>query len=144
MSVKCEEPIDELTVQVWLLYHYPNFKYRTLFVSGTELQTNRQTNRQTDDPITRCPRRTFQAGGIKINRVHSLVVVNMSLKFYENAWNGFVSTVFTMSKSVGSTDSLTDGTTEALLYLLRNQLGGDSKMCLWITYSPSSNKVFSW
>ena len=25
MSVKCEEPIDELTVQVWLLYHHPNF-----------------------------------------------------------------------------------------------------------------------
>ena len=30
MSVKCEEPIDELTVQVWLLYHNPNFKYCTL------------------------------------------------------------------------------------------------------------------
>ena len=47
MSEKCEEPIDELIVQVWLLYHHPNFKYCTLFVSGTELQT-------------------FQAGGIKI------------------------------------------------------------------------------
>ena len=54
MSVKCEEPIEELTVQVWLLYEQQNFKYCTLFVSGTELQT--------DDPITRCPRRTFQAG----------------------------------------------------------------------------------
>ena len=30
MSVKCEEPIDELTVQVWLLYHHPIFKYCTL------------------------------------------------------------------------------------------------------------------
>ena len=48
MSEKCEEPIDELTVQVWLHYHHLNFKYCTLFVSGTELQTNRQTNRQTD------------------------------------------------------------------------------------------------
>ena len=72
MSVKCEQSIDELTVQVWLLYHHPNFKYCTLFVSGTELrtdkQTARQTDRRTDDPITRCPgaRRTFQAGGIKI------------------------------------------------------------------------------
>ena len=59
MSEKCEEHVDELTVQVWLLYHHPNFKYCTLFVSGTELQTNGQTNRQTneqmDDPITRCP-----------------------------------------------------------------------------------------
>ena len=65
MSVKCEEPIDELTVQVWSLYHHPNFKYCTLFVSGTELRTDRQTDRRMDDPITRCPRRTFQAGGIK-------------------------------------------------------------------------------
>ena len=53
MSVKCEEPIDELTVQVWLLYHQPNFKYCTLFLSGTELWTDRQTDRQTD-------RRTIQ------------------------------------------------------------------------------------
>ena len=30
MSVKCGEPIDELTVQVWLLYDHPNFKYCTL------------------------------------------------------------------------------------------------------------------
>ena len=69
MSVKCGQPIDELKVQVWLLYNNPNFKYCTLFVSGTELRTDRQTNRQTDrqmdDPITRCHRRTFQAGGIK-------------------------------------------------------------------------------
>ena len=35
MSVKCEEPIDELTVQVWLLYHHLNFTYCTLFESGT-------------------------------------------------------------------------------------------------------------
>ena len=48
MSEKCEEPIDELTVQVWLLCHHTNFKYCTLFVSGTELQTDRQTDRQTD------------------------------------------------------------------------------------------------
>ena len=48
MSVKCEEPIEELTVQVWLLYHHPNFKYCTLFVSGTELQTDGQTDRRTD------------------------------------------------------------------------------------------------
>ena len=65
MSVKCEEPIDELTVQVWLLYHYPNFKYCTLFASGTELRTDRQTDKQTDDPITRCPRRTISGRGHK-------------------------------------------------------------------------------
>ena len=47
MSVKCEEPIDELTVQVWLLYHHLNFKYCTLFVSGTELWTDKRTDRRT-------------------------------------------------------------------------------------------------
>ena len=75
MSVKCEKPLDELTVQVWLLYLHPNFNYWTLFVSGTELRTDKQTDKQTDgrtdDPITRCPRRTFQAGGIKTFRNHS-------------------------------------------------------------------------
>ena len=75
MPVKCAEPLDELTVQVLLLYLHPNFNYWTLFVSGTELRTDKQTSRRTDgrtngrtdDPITRCPRRTFQAGGIKTN-----------------------------------------------------------------------------
>ena len=38
MSMKFEEPIDELTVQVWLLYH-PNFKYCTFFVSRTDRRT---------------------------------------------------------------------------------------------------------
>ena len=47
MSVKCEEPIDEPTVQVWLLYDHPNFKYCALFVSGAELRTDRQTNGRT-------------------------------------------------------------------------------------------------
>ena len=65
MSGECEQPLDELTVQVWLLNDHSNFKYCTLFVSGTELRTDRQTDGQTDDPNTRCPRRTFQAGGIK-------------------------------------------------------------------------------
>ena len=53
MSVKCEEPIDESTVQVWLLYHHPNFKYCTLFVSGTELGTDKQTDRQTYEQTNR-------------------------------------------------------------------------------------------
>ena len=48
MSVKCEEPIYELTVQVWLPYDHPNFKYCTLFVSGTELRTDRRSDRRTD------------------------------------------------------------------------------------------------
>ena len=47
MSVKREELLDELTVQVWLLYLHPNFNYLTLLVSGTELRTNRQTDGQT-------------------------------------------------------------------------------------------------
>ena len=47
MSVKCEQPLDELTVQVWLLYDNPNFKYCTLLISGTELRTDGQTDRRT-------------------------------------------------------------------------------------------------
>ena len=52
MSVKCEEPLDELTVQVWLLYYHQNFKYCTVC--------------KWDDPITRRALRTIQEGGIKI------------------------------------------------------------------------------
>ena len=58
MSMKSEQPIDEHTVKIWLLYHNPNFKYCTLIVSGTELWTDGRTDRQTDG-------RTFQAGGHK-------------------------------------------------------------------------------
>ena len=60
MSVKCEEPIDELTVQVQLLYHHANFKYCTLFVSGTELRTDKHTIRLLD-----APGGPFRLGGIK-------------------------------------------------------------------------------
>ena len=59
MSVKSEQPLDKLTVQVWLLYDHSNFKYCTLFISGTELY--RMENRLTDN--TRCPQGTFQVGG---------------------------------------------------------------------------------
>ena len=48
MSVKCEQPLDEHAVQVWLPYDHPNFKYCTLFISGTELRTDGQTDRRTD------------------------------------------------------------------------------------------------
>ena len=50
MSVKCEQPLDELTVHVWLLYDHPNFKYCTLFISGTELRTDGQTIQTLDAP----------------------------------------------------------------------------------------------
>ena len=36
------------------------------FCKRAELRTYKRTDEQTDDPITRCPRRTFQAGGIKM------------------------------------------------------------------------------
>ena len=64
MSVKCEQSIDELTILVWLLYHHLNFKYCTLFVSGTELWTDGQPDRRTVRLLD-APGGTFQAGGIK-------------------------------------------------------------------------------
>ena len=63
MSVKCEEPIDELTVQVWLVYYHPNFKYCTLFLSGTELRTDGQTNKQTDGRTDRWTIQLLDAPG---------------------------------------------------------------------------------
>ena len=68
MSLKCEQPLYELTVQVWLLYDHPNFRYCTSFVSEMELRTNRQTEGWTDDPNTRYPRWTYQARGITKTR----------------------------------------------------------------------------
>ena len=44
LVLKCEQPKGELTVQVWLLYDHPNFKYCTLFVSGMELWTSGRSN----------------------------------------------------------------------------------------------------
>ena len=69
MSMKCEEPIDELTVQVWLLYLHSNFKYCTLFVSGTELRTDRRTDKRTDRRTMRlldAPGGPFRPGHKKI------------------------------------------------------------------------------
>ena len=65
MLVKCEEPIDELTVQVWLLYHHPNSKYCTLLVSGSELRTDGQTNGRTVRLLD-APAGPFRPGGIKM------------------------------------------------------------------------------
>ena len=64
MSGKCEQPNDELTVLVSLLYDHQNFKYWIFYVSGTELRTNvwrnRRTDGWTDDPIHRCPGGPFR------------------------------------------------------------------------------------
>ena len=54
--IEVSATLDELTIQVWLLYHHDNlqnFKYYcTLYVGGTELrsdgQPNKQKNGQTD------------------------------------------------------------------------------------------------
>ena len=51
MSMKCEQPLDELTVRVLLLYDHPNFNYCTFFVSTTELWTNGQTDGRSDSKM---------------------------------------------------------------------------------------------
>ena len=78
----------------------------------------------------------------KINRVHPLVIVNMSAKFDEEACNGSVSIVFTRSKSDGHTHghththARTDKTTAALLYPLPNALRGDNNQTDRKKYDP--------
>ena len=64
MLVKCEQPLDELTVQLWLLYHNPNFKYCT-WVERNYVLKNGQTDIRTIH--TRYPPWTFQPGGIKLH-----------------------------------------------------------------------------
>ena len=45
ISGRGEQPLDELTSQVWLLYHHPNFKYCIFYVSW---QNYRRTDKLTD------------------------------------------------------------------------------------------------
>ena len=54
MSVKCEQPLDELT------HDMLQTKFGYCIIT--------QTNRQMDDPITRCSQQTFQVGGIKMKQ----------------------------------------------------------------------------
>ena len=49
-SVKCEEPIDEPTVPVWLLNHHPNFKYFTLYTGRNYGQADGRTIQLLDAP----------------------------------------------------------------------------------------------
>ena len=46
MSVQCEQPLDELTVQVWILYDHPNFKYYALFINCKTGHNYGRTDRQ--------------------------------------------------------------------------------------------------
>ena len=55
-------------------------------------RTNRQTDGRTDDPNTKCPRRTFQAGGIKM------------FWFFQRKWN-IALTKLTLSIIIGATSS---------------------------------------
>ena len=57
MLAKLDQPLDELIVQVWLLYDHPNFKYCTLNESRTESPMDKQTDGQTDDPNSRSPKK---------------------------------------------------------------------------------------
>ena len=81
MPVKCEQPFHELTVQVWLLYDHPNFKYLHFIYVG---QNYVQTDRKTDDSNTICPRQTFQAGGIK--KIDNWKVHNKCMYCYDSSY----------------------------------------------------------
>ena len=65
MSGKCEEPIDEPTVQVWLLYHHQNFLYCTCTLYHNYQQTDKQTDRQMDGQMIKslyAPGEPFRLG----------------------------------------------------------------------------------
>ena len=56
--------------------------------------TDGQTDRRTDDPNTRCPRRTFQAGGIKNKpyftsslRVLEIAKIGLGENLTQTPWN---------------------------------------------------------
>ena len=139
MSVKCEQPLDELTVQVWLLYDHLNFKYCTLNVSGMELQTDKLTNgwmdRQTDDPNTRCPRQTFQAGGIKIMAWCGKLVIRNA---HVDLWDPYLFLFRSLTKGNGNR------TTQPLDNLAHSQKLSLYIQLYWMLVSRLENdKLFS-
>ena len=75
MSVKCEQPLDELTVQVWLLYDHPNIKYCTFFYKQDGI-TDRQTDGWTIQTLDAPADLSGQAGGIKIKDKHYIKMMN--------------------------------------------------------------------
>ena len=87
MSVKCEDPIDEPTVQVCYLSSTIGKLKILHFVRGTELPTDRQTYRQTNgltdgqidgQTITRCPRRTFHYIGVPNTTTATIFILSTS------------------------------------------------------------------
>ena len=66
ISVYCEQPLDELTVHIWLLYANPNLNI-ALYIGGTELCT--EMDKQTDHPITNVPSGPFGLGYKNFSRL---------------------------------------------------------------------------
>ena len=77
MSVKCEEPLDELTVEVWLLYDHPNLKYCTFYKRDgiKDGRTNGRTDRRTIQTLD-APGGPFRPWHLKeiLNRICSIFV----------------------------------------------------------------------
>ena len=83
MSLKCEQPLDELTIQVWLLYDHLNHKNSTLCVSGTPLRTYRQTDGRTNGQTIRlldAPGGYFRPGHNKTN--NGVYMTHLLLQLY--------------------------------------------------------------
>ena len=98
MSVKCEELLNELTVQALLLYHNKTLIIGLCKRGGiTDRQMDRQTNRPTDDPNTRCPRADLSGLGIimltKIWHICDMIFEFMitlnivAIFFFSNQWD---------------------------------------------------------
>ena len=88
MSVNCEQPLDDLTVQVWLLYDHPNFKYCTLFICRDGI-TDKQRGGRTIQTLD-APGGPFRRGHKKYLDEHTVNMVIFALgKFCNNVGKTF-------------------------------------------------------
>ena len=64
---------------LYIVHVVHRFLYIVHVINITKGEMDRQTNRRTNDPIPRCPQRTFQARGIKIKSTKCFMCVHVHM-----------------------------------------------------------------